>query len=189
MTFNEEIIKTLKNYGVNIDNGLLYLLSLYHNLNTDIIPEIIKKQINITGIIIRDYVEGTVKWTMPLFIDQPMPKQLTSKWDWVHTEYRKLFMDIDPKKGGDKKSCLVKMKTFFSENPEVRKEDILNATKLYLDDFKRGREEITYMQQANYFISKTVKALGTTSYSSRLSMYLELLDKVSNKETNLKNVT
>jgi len=172
---NREVIEKLKSYGINVDNALTYLLSLYYNLKPDYIPELVIKQVNTTGILIRNYKKGIVEWTIPLFSDKPMPEHLVSKWDWVITEYRKMFMDIDPKKGGDRKSCIVKMKQFFAENPEVRKDDILEATKLYLNPFAFGYEDTTYMQQANYFISKMTKAHGTTSYESRLSEHIELL--------------
>lgn len=51
-----------------------------------------------------------------------------------------------------KTNCLKKMKTFVNENKKITKEDIIEATKLYLE--KRGRDGYKYTMSAQNFISK-----------------------------------
>ncbi len=171
---NPKIIKTLEFFNINKDDGVSYLLSLFFGFLPTYIPELIKKQINVTGIVERNYNNNTVNWIIPLFSNTIYNSN--NKWDWVVSEYRDMFMKIDPKKGGDRKSCVTKMKQFFSENPTVRKEDVIEATKIYLADFENGKQDNTYLQKANYFISKITKAYGTSNYESRLSEYIELLE-------------
>jgi hypothetical protein len=70
------------------------------------------------------------------------------------------------------------MKAFFAEHPEIRKDEVIAATKEYLRNFP-SQQNPKYMQRADYFISKLEKGVPT----SRLEMYLEVLKK--QKENNI----
>ena len=166
--FNAEILKIITEKDQNQDNIITYLLSLHYGLRPSYVPDIVKKRANILGIVNRDFKSGTVKWIVPLF-DSENPQQIVPnlRWEWVHTEYRTLFTEIDPKRGGDKGGCIKKMKQFFAANPSVRKEMILEATKLYLETFNDGTQDPKYLIHADYFISK--------NKLSRLSQYIEIL--------------
>ena len=189
--FNKKVIEIINECGFELDDVLNYLVSLHFNLNPTYIPELVKKQTNLTGILQRDYTKGTVVWTVPLFDSKPSISLVSedTKWEWVHTEYRKLFMEIKGIAGGDKKGCITKMKKFFSENPEVRKDQVLLAAKMYITDFANGTNDPKFMQRADYFISKIVKGEGGNSSQSRLSQYLELIDnETQNKPTRDRNM-
>ena len=86
------------------------------------------KKINISRIVDRDYERKEIIWNVPLFGTQEV------KWSWVDTEYRKLFRDIRPDRSGTSISCLKRMKEFFRDNPEVRKDNVIAATKLYISE-------------------------------------------------------
>lgn len=180
--FNKKVIQIIEKYGFDVHNILIYLVSLHFNLKPSCIPDSIKIQTNITGIIKRDYNKGVVIWTMPLFNSQlQILPDSDERWEWVNTDYRKLFRDISITKGGDKESCIKKIKQFFAENPDVRKEDILMATNRYIAQFADGTNNPVYMVKANYFISKILKGVQ----QSLLSEYLEIV-KEENPSTHSK---
>lgn len=84
--------------------------------------------------------------------------------DWLE-EWRDLFKDKKPGGSGNKQGCYKKMKVFLKENPDVTKEEIFAAAEAYFDSL----DNLKYMQQADYFISK-----GTgQNVSSRLSQWVE----------------
>lgn len=66
---------------------------------------------------------------------------------------------------GDKRGCRLKLVNFLKDYEEFSKEDVLKATKNYIDNFS-GRYD--YLQQAHYFIIKNqVSNLG--SWCEKLS--------------------
>lgn len=179
MTINGEIDVILEEAGMNIDNqmdtGKLYLLALYHGLDTSVIPEVIVRKVNHTKICERDYGSKTIKWNTPLFDTPGMV--VDTGWAWVTTEFRDLFYQIRKDAAGDPKSVMKKMKKFFSEHPEVRKDEVIAAANLYLSEFRTGSQNSKYLQKADYFISKQDAGI----VSSRLEQYLEIVKKEEEK--------
>ncbi len=170
---SEKVRERLKEYQINEDAALLYLLGVYYNLNTkDHIPEEIIKQVNFSKIVTRDYDTEvpTVKWNIPLFEGE----ETESAWNWV-LEWRDLFKAIRGDAGGDKKACIIKMKKFFAANPDVRQHEVFEAANLYLDDFRYRKTNLKFLQQADYFISKAVVEENKSVKRSRLEIYLELV--------------
>lgn len=170
---SEKVRERLKEYQINEDAALLYLLGVYYNLNTkDHIPEEIIKQVNFSKIVTRDY-DGevpAVKWNIPLFEGE----ETETAWSWV-LEWRDLFKSIRGDAGGDKKACISKMKKFFAANPDVRQHEVFEAANLYLDDFRYRKTNLKFLQQADYFISKAVVEENKSVKRSRLEIYLELV--------------
>lgn len=185
MNVNPEIEKILIQYNIPVKKGILYLLGIYHNLidspENDPFEESVGKQVNLTKIVIRDTeIPGSVVWNVPLYENIPL---MDKNWEWVW-EWRERFGKLRADAIGNRKDCLAKMKKFFANNPEVRKEDIIKATDMYLAPFHAGRQQVTYLQRADYFISKLIKAEGSTQQQSRLEMYLEVLAKDKNVTAN-----
>ncbi len=89
----------------------------------------------------------------------PVPKKkVKSEGDtlqWID-EWRDLFPKGVKTAGyairGTRGGCIKKMKKFIKNNKEVTKEQIFNATKLYIEEKKRVR--YAYMRIADYFIEK-----------------------------------
>lgn len=85
-------------------------------------------------------------------------------------KFRELF-PIGTKEGhpfrGDKIGCIRKMERFMKNYPEVTQDEILDATKAYIDSFKKQPSGYTYMKQAHYFIEK--------NGSSELAAQIEFL--------------
>jgi len=176
MEINPEIVELLDEKNMKKDEVLVYLLGLHFNLNVDFIPDIVKKKSYILGIINRDFEnKGKLIWHIPLFKKKDVIGNddfitfntgIDPKWQWVVDEYRMLFMNIDGKRGGDRKSCVNKMKKFFMTNPEARKEDVINATNVYLDEFADGTKSSEFLTHADYFIMKSNRSL--------LEQYIEM---------------
>jgi hypothetical protein len=171
MTINEKLAFYLDEKGVDVDTALLYLLGIHFDLDTSKLPELTKKQVNVLNIVDKNLETKEIIWEIPLFTDQE------TKWEWV-TEYRQLFRDIRQDAGGSLKDCIFKMQRYFAENPEIRREEIMEAAKLYIHNFKHGTENPKYMQRADYFIYKG-KGLERTS---RLEQYIEIYMETRIKE-------
>ena len=169
---NQKVIDIVEKSSFKSQDIFVYLLSLFFNYEPSYIPEKVKEETNRLGIINRDYLKGTVQWIVPLFNITP---EIDTAWDWVHNDYRKLFSDVKAIAGGNKKSCTMKMKKFFSEHPDVRKQDVIDAAKLYIEEFANGKNNPVYMQRADYFISKTQNGVGGKAVESRLEMYVEII--------------
>jgi hypothetical protein len=149
MKLNPEITKLLKEASVDLNEGTLYLLSMFHELDSDCISDKTIRIVNNIGIVERDYKTNTLLWHVPLYEGQ----NVDSVWDWVN-QYRELFATKNKERAGSKKTCVLRMKLFFAENPHVRKEDVLEATTLYLrtvePQFVKTAERFIYDGQGNY---------------------------------------
>lgn len=151
MEINQELSSFLAEHNVDCSLSLLYLLGIYHNLDgiSEVIPEPIIRIVNSLGIVERNYKENTVEWHIALYNGQ----NVDSVWEWVN-EYRKLFALKNKERDGNKKACVQRMKLFFSQNPEVRKQDVLEATTMYLKTvepkFVKMSERFIFDGQGNY---------------------------------------
>ncbi len=158
MGINQEIIKLLQEHNVDCSFGILYLLGIYHQLDgiAEIIPEPIIRAVNNLGIVERDYKTNSFDWHIALYLGQ----STDTVWEWVN-EYRKLFASKNKEREGNKKSCVQRMKVFFQQNPHVRKQDVLEATRNYLrtvePNYVKTAERFIFDGQGNF---KTSMLLG-----------------------------
>lgn len=81
--------------------------------------------------------------------------------EYWYDEWRNLFPEgINPNGyyyRGNKQEVLHKLKTFCKKNPKITKDEIINATKDYIERCQRTR---SYMLLAHYFIDK--QGVGST---------------------------
>lgn len=149
MKINQEIFKLLEEHDVDKNEGVLYLLSIYHNVESNCISEKTIRIVNNLGVVERDYKTNTLIWHVALYEGQ----NVDSVWDWVN-QYRDLFASKNKERVGSRKTCVQRMKMFFAENPHVRKEDVLEATTMYLrtiePQFVKTAERFIYDGQGNY---------------------------------------
>jgi len=177
MEINKKIFDILKGFNIDRDEGLTCLLAFKHNITPDIdwFGKTIK-QLNLTHIYEKGYENKDLIWKVPLY--QSETGEAVDKWDWVTSEYREMFKDVNKERAGSGNSCVKKMKKVFAENPEIRKEDVIEATKMYLSSFRDGQKDPQYLSSADYFIRKyDVRK----DYTSKLEQYLELY--FDNKES------
>lgn len=177
MNINPELLKVIEEYNVNKSKALLALFSLYYNLPLEMdVSEYFHEamtQMSILKVVDRNYETGEVIWNIPLFEQQGVNND--SEWQWVLTEYRPLFKEISKERAGSPTSCLKRMKVFFSSHPEVRKNDVIEAAKMYI----RATPDPKYLQSADYFI---LKDKGSQT-KSRLEQYLEIIFEKKEKSS------
>lgn len=144
MLLNKNICDLLKKSNINLDEALLYLLSLYFEIRNDCISNQVKSKVHTLGIV-KQSTTG-LQWTIPLF------EGAETAFEWVKTEYIPLFTAANREKGGHVKESTIRMKKFFAENPDVRKDEVIGATQMYI----RETPDSTYLRLPHYFIYKGV---------------------------------
>lgn len=165
MKINENIKTILESFNINYEEAVPYLLSLYFGFNPEYIPDQLKQRVNISKII--EVENHVLKWNIPLFEGETTDQ----KWEWVNTEYIELFAKIG--KGTHKREALTRMKRLFSQNPDIRKDEVIGATEMYLYN-----TDSKYARLPHYFIEK-----GTGG--DKTQDILEWIDKYRLKEADV----
>lgn len=147
VTLNTEIIAEMRKFKVDINEGTLYLLGIYFDLNTDSISEATRKKVNAMNLVLREYRDNSsnphrIKWKVPLFLEEK-----DDTFVWI-TDYMEAFGRINPTRKGTKDAVMSRMKKFFAEHPEVRVDDIKAAIHNY---FKTVTDP-QYLKSAHKFI-------------------------------------
>jgi hypothetical protein len=198
-SFNPDVFDKLEEFGIidqtERDAAMLYLLSVFFDLDCSCIPSDIIRRVNLTKIVERGYTAGEQAerqpasvWNIPLFTEGS--SELEQNWAWI-ADYRKLFSDVRTSAKADLGGVLKKMKNYFAENPHVRAEDVMEAARNYVEEFKRGNGNnaagLKYFQQADHFIYRKASRYGEAQ--SRLTGYLETIyeERRRNAETNTGN--
>lgn len=173
MKINPKLKTLFEQNSIDYDNAVNTLLALYHKLNVILSTEMINK-LSVIKLIDKNYSTGGFDILINLYEGEA---EITG-WEWIE-DYRNIFRKADPKKAGGKTSVKSKMKKFLIEHPDVKKDEILAAARLYVADFLH--KDTTYLQQADYFISKLNRAQGSSDISSRLEQFLEVV-RAENKK-------
>ena len=162
MKVNSRILEILKEFNIHKDDGLTYLLALYYGLQPNYIPGDVQSKIYASRII--ENTNTGLQWNVPLFEEQQ------TAFDWVEKEYIPLFAGIG--KATNKREATARMKKLFANNPEIRKEEVLGATEMYI--FNNNM----YSRLPHYFIEKG-------SGADKTSDILDWIDKyrLSNNQT------
>lgn len=170
---NPEIRERLKEVNIlnyeDTSDAFLYLFAIYYELSTDTIDKRVINTVNIAKIVERDYSNKILVWNIKLFKSELEP--VDENWDWVNTEYRQLFKNINPNRAGDKAGTLNKMKKYFSLHPIIRKDEIIDAAKMYIQLEIVNQSKENYLTSADYFISKQLDGVK----QSKLDMYIEMI--------------
>lgn len=141
MKINERILEIFKEFKIHSADGICYLLSIYYGYTPSFIPDDLKAKVNATGIITSEL--GILQWNVPLFKGQE------TNFDWVEKEYISLFEEANPSKRGNVRSAIARMKELFAKNPDIRKEEVIGATVIYI-----ANSNPEYIRQSHYFIKK-----------------------------------
>ncbi len=108
-----------------------------------------------------------VTWKIPLFVENEADTGNT--FDWVETEYIPMFKHVNNKKGGKVREATMRMKAMFKKNPYMRKNDVLNATKLY-----QMETNPNFIQDPHYFINKGVGSQITSNLLDYIDKYNDI---------------
>lgn len=173
MVINPKISELFKEFNIDHVQGMLCLLSIYHDLPlTNGLEKVFEEtlhQLTATKIVDRDYKTGTITWAVPLYEGEE------NDWGWVLAEYRPLFSSINKVRAGSPSSCIKRMKELFKRKPEVRKDMVIDATKLYLASVTDPQ----YLISADYFIQKDKGANAI----SRLEQFIEIVKEEESKKS------
>lgn len=157
---NEGVLEVLSEFNISQNNGVPVLLCLYYGYKPEYVPLELVQKLNLTGIYRND--RGTIHWNIPLFEGQQ------TAFDWVGKEYCSLFKQANPTRGGHEKDAMSRLKALFAKHPEVRKEDIIGATKMYLSS-----TDPRYIMMPHYFILKGTGGAKTQTITEWLDKWFE----------------
>ncbi len=160
MEINEEILEIFKEFRILPADGICYLISLFHGYSPTYIPDEIKMKVNLTGIIAE--VNKNLHWNVPLYNNQE------TNFSWVNKEYVSLFENANPDKKGNWREATTRLKKLFAKYPEIRKQDVIGATKLYLDNTNPK-----YIRLSHFFIEKGAGASKTQDILEWIDRYNE----------------
>ena len=144
MQIKSEIIAQIEASGLSVNDSLSLLLSIHFDCVPSYVPHLLLKQLEIAKLITIDS-QMNVSLNVELF--EKGAEDLPSKWQWV-AEWRNMFKEFNPARSGNLKTCITRMKVFFSENPGVRIEDVIEATRLYMHNVTDAQ----YLMTAHKFI-------------------------------------
>jgi hypothetical protein len=170
MKINPQIVAVLQEFNISIADGSAYLLSIYFNCRPSYTPPLLVQRMNITNILGID-ANREVIWHIPLFEGDSQ-----TKWDWVK-DWNAKFGSINKKRKAPDKDCITRMKAFFADNPDVRKEEIYGATQMYVNTLSNAE----YLISSHYFISKGVGRDRTSALEGWVEKYREA---IANTATN-----
>lgn len=160
MEINERVLEIFREFKIFPDDGICYLISLFHGYKPTYIPEEIKKKINLTNIV--EERDKNLHWNIPLYQGQ------TTNFEWVAKEYMRMFHQVNPERRGVKRSCIARMKKLFAKHPDIRKEEVLGATRMYL-----MATDSRYIRMSHYFIEKGTGATKTSDILEWIDRYRE----------------
>lgn len=164
MEINPMITETLRSFGIDREDGLSYLLSVFFECRPSYTPNILVQKINVTNILGLDE-DKKLKWNIPLFDTIEEGK---GKWDWVSL-WMEGFARLNKARKGNKTSCVIRMKSFFAQNPDVRQDEILGATEMYF----RSVKDPAYLFTSHYFIFKDKGVNRTSALEEWVEKYRE----------------
>lgn len=145
MVINIEIKEIIEESKVDIHKAVLYLMCIYHNIDSSMYLNITEAEItelNLLKIVERDYKTNTTKWNIPLYTGE------ATEFDWVR-DWMKPFKEMNRDRAGVFATCLKRMKWFFSNYPQYRKEDVYLARDMYM----RSVTSPQYVMKSHKFIS------------------------------------
>mgnify|MGYP003403515795 CR=1 FL=1 len=140
---NEEVLKIIRSTDLEEEDVVSFLVSLYYGNVASYFPSDFIARVGTLGLYNRDEV-GLLQWKYELF-----QGGVSKTFEWVVSEYIPLFIQANPLKRGAPKDVVSRMKKLFAENPEIRKDEIIGGTVLYLRN-----TDSTYIRLPHYFISK-----------------------------------
>jgi len=151
MKINDKVVEILKENKIPLGDGICYLISVFYGFKPSYIPLEFKLRMNETRIVVPAEKGTGMQWNLPLY------EESLTAFGWVKDEFVPLFKEKNSDKGGHVREATARLKKMFAENPEIRKDDVIQATKNYLLATEAG-----YIRFPHYFVSKD-KGVNKTS--------------------------
>lgn len=157
MTINPQIKEILNDYKIGYNDGVTYLLAVFHGLDPSYVPDILKRQVAATNIFTK-LAKGSVDWRVNLF------EGTLDEYAWVK-DYVKVFKNLNPSVPGSVAECTRRFRVFFAKHPQYTVEDVKGALNLYIQSLSDPK----FIGYPHYFISKD----GTSLLEMWLETYVE----------------
>lgn len=174
MVINDEIAKVLKEFRIPYKDGIAYLLAKYFKVVPSYIPQNLEATMNRTGIFYMDNF-NSLEWKIPLFSDVEQ-----EPWNWVKTDYREMFKNANSDRAGNGNDCVRRMKKLFADYPDIRKEEVLNATRMYISSTNPD-----YIRKSHFFIEKGKGSEKTQDILEWIEKYRESTNRGHDKFTKM----
>lgn len=116
------------------------------------------------------------KLVFHIFEEQTKESTLTDKFAWVG-KFRDLFKQANPDRWGTLSTCKERMKKFFSENPEVRVDEVMGATEMYLKNTDRR-----YIMKSHKFIYDGVGTSRNSTLEEWIEKFREVVKNIETSE-------
>ena len=129
LKINQEVKDRLQEKGIPLKEGIPVLLSIYFGYNPTYIPKSLKIDVLSTNIVNIDYESNSYTWNVTLFEGQE------EEFGWV-TEFMDMFKNVNKDRRGLKSTALKRMKKLFSTYPDIRKDEVFEATREYINSVK-----------------------------------------------------
>lgn len=168
MKINPQITAVLQEFNIPVADGVAYLLSIFFNCRPSYTPPLLVQRMNVTNILGID-ANREVIWHVPLF-----EQDSQDKWQWV-IEWNAEFKRINKLRKAPDKDVITRMKAFFADNPDVRKEEVIAGTELYF----KSLNSADYLISSHYFISKGVGRDRTSALLGWIEKYRESIADTS----------
>jgi hypothetical protein len=168
MKINPQIKAVLQEFNIPVEDGIAYLLSIFFNCRPSYTPPLLVQRMNITNILGIN-ANREVIWHIPLF-----EQDSQDKWQWV-LDWNAEFKRINKLRKGPDKDVITRMKAFFADNPDIRKEEVIAATDLYFKSLSSAE----YLISSHYFISKGVGRDRTSALLGWIEKYREAISDTS----------
>jgi hypothetical protein len=169
MKINPQITSVLEQFNIPVADGVAYLLSVFFDCRPSYTPTLLVQRLNVTNILGIDD-NRDVMWHIPLFTEE----ESQDKWKWVF-EWNAEFKRINKLRRAPDKDVLTRMKAFFADNPDVRKEEVIEGTNLYFKSLSSAE----YLISSHYFISKGVGRDRTSALLGWIEKYREAISDTS----------
>jgi hypothetical protein len=176
MKVNPQIVAVLQEFNIPVNDGIAYLLSVFFDCRPSYTPPLLVQRLMITNILGIDS-QREIMWNIPLFETESQ-----DKWQWV-LEWNGEFKRINSKRKAPDKDVITRMKAFFADNPDVRKEEVILATDMYFKSLTHS----DYLISSHYFISKGVGRDRTSALLGWVEKYRESISDTSSN--NIDDIT
>lgn len=149
LILNNKIKEVFKEYNIDETQGFIYLFCLEFGLDTEGLDAELKQKVHVSNVV--KPVNTGIEWTYGGLFEKQVP-EINKYFKWVEEEYIPLFKEV----GKHITPSVVKNTTdriieLFKERPDIRKEDVLNATKYYVSVTNHK-----VIREPYYFIKKGV---------------------------------
>ena len=182
LKLSDELISYIREQNLSAEDKTIMLTSSILFKVASVNKEIFKGENALAtfseGVLLKMVKEGLLSYSeltghdlvFNVFEEELIENTSTDKFKWV-SKFRDLFKQANPDRWGTLSTCKERMKKFFSENPEVRIDEVISATAMYLNNTDRK-----YIMKSHKFIYDGVGTSKNSTLEEWIEKYREMLN-------------